>query len=431
MAEKIEFPILSAGVDNVFSGGLLAWRVRWKVMKKATYKNLPDSPGVYIMKNADGDVLYVGKAGNLRRRVSSYFLRPHDARIQKLVSEIKNIGYKKTDTAIEALILEAELIKRYKPPYNVREKDDTSFLYVEITREKFPRVLLVRGKSKTLGEKFGPFTSSSNIRQAINIIRRIFPFNTHPADKIGKAKRGCFDYEISLCPGTCLGVISRSDYLRNIRNIKLFLGGKKKKILTSLEREMKKTSKSLEFEKAEKIRRQIFALKHIQDVAFITEPELGAAMTKLPRIEGYDISNISGASAVGSMVVFSGDKPVKSEYRKFKIRTISGPDDVGMMKEVIRRRFSRIPSQGGWLLPDLILVDGGKPQVNAAREILSESGVKIPVVGIAKGPSRKKNEFIGKVPKEVGEKTLIKLRDEAHRFAISYHKNIRSKDFMG
>jgi len=426
----------------VFSGELLAWRVRWRVVKKATYKNLPDSPGVYIMKGARGSILYVGKAGNLRRRVASYFLparnamysdvggRPHDARIQKLVSEIRNIDYRRTDTAMEALILEAELIKRYKPPYNVREKDDTSFLYIEVTKEKFPRVLLVRGKSETLGKRFGPFTSSSNVRQAVSIIRRIFPFSIHPANKVDRAKRGCFDYQIGLCPGTCLGAVSREEYLKNIKNIKLFLRGGKKKILTSLEKEMRKTSKNLEFESALKIRRQIFALRHIQDVAFVTEPELNLGEVKPLRLEGYDVSNISGTSAVGSMVVFAGDEPVKSEYRKFKIKTISGPDDVGMMKEVIRRRFSRIPPQGSWLLPDLILVDGGKPQVNAAKGILDESGVKIPVIGIAKGPERKKNEFVGRVPKEVGEKTLIKLRDEAHRFAISYHKNIRSKNFV-
>ncbi len=389
------------------------------------YKNLPDSPGVYIMKGDRGSILYVGKAANLRRRVASYFLRPHDARIQKLVSEIRNIDYRRTDTAIEALILEAELIKRYKPPYNVREKDDTSFLYVEVTREKFPRVLLVRGKSKTLGKRFGPFTSSSNIRQAVSIIRRIFPFSIHPANKVNRAKRGCFDYEIGLCPGTCLGAVGRKEYLKNIKNIKLFFRGGKKKILTSLEEEMRKTSKNLEFESALKIRRQIFALRHIQDVAFVTETELNFGEVKPLRLEGYDVSNISGTSAVGSIVVFVGDEPVKSEYRKFKIRTVSGPDDVGMMKEVIRRRLSRIPPQRGWPLPDLILVDGGKPQVNAAREILSESGVKIPVVGIVKGPSRKKNEFVGRVPMEVSEKTLIKLRDEAHRFAINYHKKVR------
>ena len=388
------------------------------------------TPGVYLMKDVKGRILYVGKAGNLKRRVSSYFLRPHDYRIQKLASQIKKIDYEKTDTSIEALILESQLIKKYQPPYNVREKDDTSFLYVEITREQFPRVLLVRGKSKAGGIRFGPFTSASNIRAALRILRKIFPYSTHGEGtrKQGLgARRPCFDYQIGLCPGTCVGAIGRKDYFKNIRNLKLLFEGRKVKILKNLKSEMTAASKNLEFEKAEKFKRQLFALQHIRDIALITEEGLGTKERELGiRIEGYDVSNISGTSAVGSMVVFRDDKPDKNEYRRFRIQSLREPNDVGMLKEMLRRRF-RHTAGDSWPLPHLILIDGGKGQVNAAKMVLLGKGLKIPVIGIAKGPTRKKNEFIGALPKGIKAETLVAVRNEAHRFTISYYRKLHRK----
>ncbi len=378
------------------------------------------------MKNASGQVLYVGKAGNLKRRVSSYFLRPHDSRIEKLVQEIIKIDYEKTDTALEALILEAKLIKELEPPYNIREKDDKSFLYVEITKDKFPRVMLVRGKEKEEGKRFGPFTSAGSIREALRVIRRIFPFSTHNPRELGKFKRPCFDNELGLCPGTCVEAMSRKDYLKNIKHLKLFFSGKKEKIIKNLELEMKSTAKKLEFEKATKLRGQLFSLKHIQDVAFISDdkPDISTASGKKSyRIEGYDISNISGTSAVGAMVVFINDKPARDHYRKFKIQTIHTPNDVGMLREMLERRFHHRE----WPLPELVLIDGGKGQVNAAKSVLDGYGFRIPVVGIAKGAERKRNDLIGVLPKSVDIKTLIKVRDAAHRFAITYHKEVRRR----
>lgn len=408
-------------------------------------QRFPESPGVYLMKNARGGILYVGKAGNLRRRVASYFMRGHEVRIEKLLREVNRISYKKTDTAVEALILEAKLIRRYSPAYNVREKDDKSFLYVEITKDKFPRVLLARGRdlqkdgrrpAPSKAERFGPFTSASSIREALRILRRIFPWSTHPSGEFPisnfqfSKRRPCFECQIGLCPGTCIGAISQKEYLKNIRNIRLFFEGKKKQIIRALEREMKTASKALEFEKAGKIRRQLFALQHIQDVAFIREDAgLAAGSWQLAthRIEGYDISNISGVSAVGSMVVFINNKPDKNEYRKFRIRMISQSDDVGMLKEILGRRLNH-PE---WRLPDLMLIDGGRGQVNAAKQVLRDRGFKISVVGIAKGPERKKNEFIGAIPRGVDPKTLVRVRDEAHRFAIQYHRARRSTESLG
>jgi len=410
------------------------------------YKALPETPGVYIMKDVDGRVLYVGKAANLRRRVSSYFERPHEVRIQTLVTKIRRIDHENTDTALEALILEAELIKKLTPPFNVREKDDKSFLYIEITKEKFPRVLLVRGKDAERGKRYGPFTSSSAVREALKIMRRIFPWNTHPADAIGTFKRPCFDYQVGLCPGTCIGAVTREEYAATIDRLKLFFEGKKKKVLRSFETDMRLASKKLDFEKAEKLRRQIFALQHIQDTAFISESEVLVPTGDAPevagagyRIEGYDISNISGTAAVGSMVVFENGVPNKDEYRKFKIKSVFEPNDVGMLTEVLERRFARQANGAGvlgamvhtaWRLPNLILIDGGLAQANAAKKVLLRAGLRIPILGIAKGAERKRNDIIGGIPKGVTKETLIRVRDESHRFAIGYHKTLRARQFL-
>ncbi len=411
---------------------------------KNLYSKMPGTPGVYIMKDAAGRVLYVGKAVNLKRRVSSYFLRPHDSRIDGLVRRIKRIDHKNTDTAIEALILESALIKKYQPPFNVLEKDDKSFLYVELTKEKFPRVMLVRGKDAPHGKRYGPFTSAASIREALRLIRRIFPYPTHPAPDKPLA-RACFDYGIGLCPGTCIGAVSRTEYMKNIRNIELLFSGKKSSIVKRLERSMKEASRTLEFEKAERYKRQLFALRHIQDVALIKEeagpasPLIRLSPGRRPslsllrgnagpaiRIEGYDISNISGTSAVGSMVVFENNEPAKSEYRKFKIRTVGQPDDFAMLQEVIERRLRHHE----WPLPDLMLIDGGKGQVSAVKAMVAESGRRIPVIGLAKGPERKRNDVVGSIPEFTNLKTLIRVRDEAHRFAIAYHKKVRARGFF-
>ena len=418
------------------------------VKTSVPYKKFPETPGVYIMKDITGRVLYVGKAGNLRRRVSSYFERPHDMRIQTLVSKISHIDFEQKETALEALIREAELIKKITPPFNVREKDDKSFLYFEITREKFPRVLLVRGAGAVAvggkggravasqGQRFGPFTSASSAREALRILRRIFPWSTHDPDEIGRMLRPCFNYEIGLCPGTCVGAITHEDYLKNIERLKLFFEGKKVRIIRALEKDMKAAAKKQEFEKAAALRRQMFALRHIQDTALISDNDAlvtgsaagraaavsaGMALKNGYRIEGYDISNISGTSAVGSMVVFEDGEPNKNEYRKFRIRSIFQPNDVGMLKEVLERRFAR----SDWPMPDLVLIDGGLAQVNTARRVLLRAGIKVPIIGIAKGPKRDRNDIIGLVPKGVQKATLVKVRDEAHRFAISYHKALR------
>ena len=391
------------------------------------YKHLPECPGIYIMKDVAGAILYIGKAGNLRRRVSSYFNRPHDGRIQRLVQKIHSIEHRVTDTALEALILESAEIKKYQPPFNILEKDDKSFLYVVIMNEPFPRVLLARGKGieqLDYKKKFGPFVSASHVREALRIMRKIFPWHTHAPEVVGTYKRPCFDYEVGICPGTCVNGITKKEYASTIRNLITFFEGNKTKVARTLEKEMKSASRVQEYERAEKIKRRLFALQHIQDTALISDSEImdSELSSHDVRIEGYDISNISGTSAVGSMVVFVNGVPAPHEYRKFKIRTIMGPNDVGMLREVLTRRL-----HNKWTMPDLILIDGGKGQVNVAREVLMEEGVSIPVVGIAKGAERKKNELIGTLPESIQMKTLIEVRDEAHRYAISYHTEVRRR----
>ncbi|TSC52193.1 MAG: Excinuclease ABC subunit C [Parcubacteria group bacterium LiPW_41] len=397
--------------------------------KKGLYKDISENPGVYIMKDTEGEILYIGKAGNLKRRVSSYFLRPNNVRIETMVSHIQSIETRETDSALEALILESALIKKYQPPFNIREKDDTSFLFVVVTCEQFPRVLLVRGKDlgAVKGIQFGPYVSSSSIREALRILRKIFQWSVHEPERVGTYKKPCFEYEIGLCPGTCVGSVDGNEYKKTIKKLVLFFEGKKDLIIAELEKEMKTASKQLEFERANKLKKQIFALTHIRDTALISSESFEIRNSKFEisatRVEGYDISNISGTSAVGSMVVFVNGVPAKNQYKKFKIKTVEGPNDVRMLREVLMRRFKHTE----WEFPQCILIDGGKPQVNEAKEVLKEINISIPIVGIAKGEKRRKNEFIGAIPKGIEDKTLISVRDEAHRFAIKYHKEVRKK----
>jgi excinuclease ABC subunit C len=410
---------------------------------KNKIQKFPKTPGVYLMKNTAGKIIYVGKATSLYGRVQSYFDRPHDIRIEKLVGEIADINYKKTPTVIEALILEANLIKKYFPKYNVKEKDDRSFLYVAFTKEKFPRIILLRGlelermtprEKKQISKLFGPYTSASSLRAALDILRRrIFPLR----DCVTLPKRPCLHYHLKQCPAPCADLISAKDYRHLIRHLILFFEGKKEKIIKNLKKEMTLASRKETFEIAARLRNQIFSLEHIQDVAVIKEEskfknrEFGINI--FGRIEGYDISNISGTSATGSMVVFEDGKPNKNEYRKFKIKTLNTPNDVGMIREIMTRRLAHKE----WPRPDLILVDGGWGQINVVREILADKKIKIPILGIAKGFDRKQDRLIAD-PKnlelvrvaELHKDILLQVRDEAHRFAIGYHKLLRRKKLL-
>ncbi len=431
-------------------------------LKSKIFK-LPKSPGVYEFRDKKGKILYIGKATSLRDRVRSYFrnfskiggagsLRPQ---IAIMVPEIVDIRTRATDSVLEALILESNLIKKHQPKYNVEGKDDKSFAYVIITREKFPRVLIVREtdlekltqsklgfsltpiesgqflKAKLFTKTFGPYTSRKQLEIALKLIRKIFPY--HSAKQV--SRNCCFEHQIGLCPGPHIGAISRKDYLKNIHGIEMILQGKKKKLLKVIKKQMREYSRKNEFEKAAEARNRIFALEHIRDVALISDESkhlmLGASNIKCLekcRIEAYDISNIGGDFATGAMVVFVDDKPNKPQYRRFKIKTVKGANDIGMTREVLYRRF-----KNNWPKPDLILLDGGKGHLNMAERLLRNLKLKIPIVAVAKGPTRKKIDIYNTKTalafhEIIGNNELVEqIRSEAHRFAISYHKKLRRK----
>jgi len=491
-------------------------------------KSLPASPGIYLFYNSKKELLYVGKATSLKSRVRSYFSnqfilsesREGESKdpaakgtnhgilrhsvpqnkllasrpIESMIHEVKNIRTIKTDSVLEAIILEGNYIKKYRPKYNVDWKDDKSWNYLAITNEKFPKLITIRqheialnlsrarndsdesrdpvlkntnhGIFRSAQDKlikknlFGPFPSL-NTRETLKILHKLFYVSrcqapTTPARKLatppragGDKTKPCFDYQLGSCLGVCTGEITAKDYQKKvIRPLTEFLKGNKKRLLSNLKKQMTLTSRQQNFEEAARLRNQIKSLQHIQDVTLLNrdfyniknnlqvtnypglDKRSGADELLITRIEAYDISNLGSTGKVGSMVVFDNHGPAKSEYRKFKIKTVAGQSDVDCLKEIIERRFNN-----NWPLPDLILIDGGVPQVNAVKNILPVVGAQnlVPnVIGIAKGKKRKKNEFIfdknnQKIASfiQANEILLIQARNEAHRFAINYQKKLR------
>jgi excinuclease ABC subunit C len=440
-------------------------------------KKLTQTPGVYIFKNKNGEILYVGKAASLKSRVGSYFSTPLNPPlvmgegkggrpIEAMIHQVAEIETRETDSVLEALILESHLIKKYQPKYNAMGKDDKSFAYFVITKDEFPRILILRKtnldqmsfprkreSSKNFSgsriksgmtiidiiQTYGPYTSKKQMEIALKIIRKIFPFHSLPQ----KTEKGCLDFQIGTCPGPYAGAISKDDYVKNIRGIKMILEGNKKSLVKKLEIEMREYSKKHEYEKAADVRNKIFALKHIKDVALIsaekiplippfTKGEKSSPFSKgriregFSRIEAYDISNIFGKFATGSMVVFTDGQVDKNEYRKFKIKTVKGINDVEMMKEVLRRRLRHKE----WPFPDLIFIDGGIGQYNGAQDIIRENGLNIPVIALAKGQDRKGEKLFSSTPLKMDINFIKAIRDEAHRFAISYHRKLRRRGLL-
>ena len=391
-------------------------------------KKLPLSPGVYLFINNKGKVLYVGKATSLRRRVLSYFKRTLEPRLAEMVNSASQIKYYQTDNVLEAIILEANLIKKYWPKYNIRERDNRSFIFIVIPKTDYPRPLVMRGKelAKFLGipdtdlnifkkylkqsnsqkQKlyiFGPYQSLDLVYKCLRIIRRIFPYSTC----VPFSGKPCFDYQIGLCPGLCVGAISKKEYQKNIQNLVLFLSGQKKKLIKALSQENPK---------------EVKALEQIQDAALITrdifeENKGKVSFSYLPRIEGYDISHLSGQEPYGSMVVFQNGQACLQDYRLFKIKQAPKNDDLRALAEVITRRFHH-PE---WQFPSLILIDGGKPQVDFIVKTLQQLKVNIPVVGLSKYANDKLvfSSQANKTFKELVysfKDILLKVREEAHRF---------------
>lgn len=431
------------------------------IAQRLKNKKLPDHPGVYIFRGPKRAILYIGKATSLRTRVASYFRRDlmetRGPIITGMVEVAKSVDFLETDSVLEALILEAHLIKKHQPPYNTKEKSDKSFNFVVITKEDFPRVMTMRGRELEsrlltfdfqLLTSYGPFPQGSVLREALKIVRKIFPFRdkclpatAHRSNgavrrwQAGKVEQGkpCFNAQIGLCPGVCAGAISKTEYAKTIQRIKLFFEGRKKTLISGLERDMKIAAKNLKFEEANHIKKMIFALTHIQDVALLKADffrKSGISFEGSPglpengfRIEAYDVAHISGTNTVGVMVVVEDDEPKKSDYRKFKIKT-STNDDNASLREMLDRRFAH----SEWPIPKLIVVDGGKAQVNTAEKALREWGIKIPVVGVVKDEHHRPKNILGeKSITQEHDRSILLANSEAHRFAVGFHRQLRGK----
>lgn len=403
-------------------------------------KALPLSSGVYIMKDENGNILYIGKAVSLRKRVQSYFRKSRFlSKTDFLVSGVRDIEYLPTASEAEALILEASLIKQHQPKFNIELRDDKTYPYIEITNEEFPRIAVVRPREKKKGHAYyGPYVEAKLIREALTIMRKIFHFRT--CDPF--PNRECLDFHIGLCQAPCIGLIDKKDYAKNIRNVRLILEGKKDELYRNLTDDMGTFVKEKNFEAAGKVRDQIRAIGALysgtKDINYYKESEQLQRSLGLPkrpdRIEAFDISNIMGNQAVGSMVSFFSGKPDKNNYRRFRIKTVAGIDDFKMIAEVVRRRYVRLKKEGS-AFPDLILIDGGKGQLSAAGAELEKLDAAIPVISLAKQeeevfiPKRRSSVRLAK--DSLGLQLLQRVRDEAHRFALSYHHVLRRKNVFG
>ena len=546
---------------------------------------LPTKPGVYLMHNLKGQVIYVGKAINLANRVRSYFhaSAQENAKTRRLVAEIASLEWIITDSEVEALILEANLIKKYRPRFNVRLKDDKRYPYLKITPEDFPKVLITRRMEQDGGRYFGPYTSTGALRETLDLLRRLFPYRTCDREITGTDAKPCLYFDLKLCLGPCIGAVDRTEYLTMLAQLTEFMEGRTENVMRDLERQIREAAEALHFERAARVRDRLLALRQVTerqkivttaalnqdvialardesnacvevffvrngkllgreyfvmeggagaddneimtaflqqfyanaatippeillpaqvaeaavlqdwlrtqrgDVVYLNVPHEGAARELLDlaatnatetltmlkaqweadkhrnelalqelqtalglprapvRIECYDISTTQGVEVVGSMVVFEHGVAKKSDYRRFKIKTVTGQDDFASMREVLMRRFDRWRrvssgelkgtrgSQGWGKLPDLVVVDGGKGQLGVAVEVLQafELQDQVPVVGLAKRHEElfKPGESHSLVlePTDPAILLLRRIRDEAHRFAITYHRQRRQK----
>jgi len=413
---------------------------------KQSIKNLPATAGIYQFFDAGGNLLYVGKALSLKKRVASYFQNKNlGPKTNLLVKKIARIRYIKVFSEFEALLLEAELIKANQPFFNFQAKDDKSPLYIKISNEDIPIVTITRKEKPRRGVFIkGPFTSAKSTREVLNLIRKVFPYCHHK-----NAKKPCLFVHLGLCPYPYASLGAKKNYLKNIKTIKKLLSGESRALSRDLTKEMVDFAKSQQFEEANKLKKQIQNLEYIttayhQPAEFLQTPTLVddlilsklknlqqvLGLEKLPkRIECYDISNISGQFATGSMVVFEKGQPAKDQYRRFKIKFTRTPNDYQMLEEVLTRRF-----KNNWPVADLVIVDGGRGQLNSAKKVIEKFKVSTKIISLAKRfEDIYTQDNLGPIslPKESAARQLVEaLRDEAHRFAIAYHRLLRSKQLI-
>lgn len=440
--------------------------------------DLPETPGIYRFQKG-GKILYIGKATVLRDRVRSYFnaglQESRSTAIAAMVQEADTITWEEADSVLEAMILEANLIKKHTPPYNIIDKNNRSFNYLVVTEEEFPRLLVVRGREYftnwqggKVKQLFGPFPQGLALREAMKLVRRIFPYRddkctpctdqlklktqkksrmqgagsavseayrAYDEENAGALQRSsrpfsefcrpCFNRQIGLCPGVCTGETDAQEYAGTIRNICLLFSGKKKTLVKELEKEMKLAAKEERFEDAERARRQVGALTHINDIALIKDDSRISSGGNIPqrgaRIEAFDIAHTSGTETVGVMVAVEEGEPLKSAYRKFKVKGFTN-NDPGALTEVLSRRLLH-PE---WQYPRVIVVDGSTAQMNAAKKVLSKAGITIPLVGVVKNERHRPERLIGNLNAiQSFERDILLANSEAHRFAINYHRKRR------
>ncbi|MEW6026537.1 MAG: excinuclease ABC subunit UvrC [Planctomycetota bacterium] len=434
-------------------------------MLKTGVARFPKSSGVYFMKDAKGRIIYVGKANNLRSRVRSYFRGAlparttgvvrsgGDTKTQLMMQGVKSISFRRTPSDLDALLLEARLVRELKPKYNIQLTDDKSFPLLAVTREEFPRVFITRERGKKNIAYYGPFVSSADLRHAFRILQRLFRFRVCKHN-IGNG-RSCLLAHINLCLAPCLNKITPDGYRETIASLDDFLKGNKGSVNKRLERLMKDASARLDYEAAAFYRDRLKALDNISETgklgpfyeeSFLAETprqklrllkEALSLASEPVRIEGIDISDIKGTQAVGSVVVFVDGEPARERYRRFRIKeTAEGmADDYSRIREVVRRRFYGLSKENARV--DLLLIDGGRGQVSAALGALEAIKITPPaIVGLAKGGGKRETVYLwkqGNISKlRMGNKLklLAYARDEAHRFAQKYHHLIRSKEAL-
>ncbi len=432
-------------------------------LRKLKKINIPQKPGCYFFYNNSEEIIYIGKAANLRSRVFSYWQKGATLTPAKqgMVEQVENIDWLEAGSEIEAMLLESNLIKKHQPHFNIIMRDDKRFVYIKISsQEEYPRISMTRKLDK-VGTYFGPFTSTEAVKQTLKTIRKIWPFRTC----VRMPRKPCLYYQINKCPGPCQEKISSKEYQKIIKKICSFLRGERKKVENDIKKEiaqLKKKNTALKKKKEDEedltpqIDRLNYQLKNLEQTLAhnrileledkylndVVELAKKLQLPKIPeRIEGYDTSNLFGGMAVGAMVVFRQGEASKDDYRKFKLRQEGKSGDTAMLEEVLDRRLKKLNSNSkkSWPSPDLIIIDGGKAQLNTALKILKKYSLDIPVLAISKGGglrsarARDKIFFPGQkqalsLPLADPVLHIIKrVRDEAHRFAISYHRQKKRK----
>jgi len=384
---------------------------------------------MYLFKR-DSEVLYIGKATSLRDRIRSYFSKDlaeiRSPLVAKSIADADSVSWEETDSVLEALILESKRIKEHWPKGNTDEKDDKSFAYLVVTKETFPRFLVFRERElalraprSTIQALYGPFLSAASLREALKIARRIFPFFDMPFPVGGKlspsqGKTLRFNQAIGLYPKE----LDKKAYAKTVRNLKLLFEAKKLALLKTLEKEMHRAAKDQRFEEAEVLKRQLFSLKHIQDVMLIKD-ELRVPRTSAFRVEAYDIAHLRGESPRGVMAVVVDGEAVPAEYRTFTIRKAKGGDDLAALAEVIERRAK----YREWLYPQLVVIDGGRTHLNHGKKAIAKSGIETDVVSVVKDERHKPKEILGpSTLVHAHERSILLANSEAHRFAIGRHR---------